>query len=217
MDKNSIKIKFDIARKKIDEKNFDQANILFKEIIKEDPNHFGSLFLLGTIHGLLNNFDLAIEYLLLAIKVNKDNINVHFNIAQIYKKKKNIIDRVLKNNFSKTLKAEKQNSIKENKSLASRKSSELTLNALTKENNTLIGGSADLAGSNNTKTKYHNIIKPADFNGDYIHYGVREHAMSGIMNGLALHSKLIPYGGTFLIFSDYCKPSIPDIACSLTP
>ena len=99
MDKNSIKIKFDIARKKIDEKNFDQANILFKEIIKEDPNHFGSLFLLGTIHGLLNNFDLAIEYLLLAIKVNKDNINVHFNIAQIYKKKKNIIEskKYLKN------------------------------------------------------------------------------------------------------------------------
>ena len=79
---------------------------------------------------------------------------------------------------------------------------------LLRENNTLIGGSADLAGSNNTKTKHHNTIKSNDFNGDYIHYGVREHAMSGIMNGLALHSKFIPYGGTFLIFSDYCKPSI---------
>ncbi|MBD1173750.1 transketolase, partial [Pelagibacterales bacterium SAG-MED03] len=86
--------------------------------------------------------------------------------------------------------------------------SELTLNALTKENNNLIGGSADLAGSNNTKTKYHKIIKPGSFDSDYIHYGVREHAMSGIMNGLALHSSIIPYGGTFLIFSDYCKPSI---------
>ncbi|MDC3125957.1 transketolase, partial [Candidatus Pelagibacter sp.] len=64
------------------------------------------------------------------------------------------------------------------------------------------------AGSNNTKTKNHKIIKPGDFKGDYIHYGVREHAMSGIMNGIALHSILIPYGGTFLIFSDYCKPSI---------
>jgi transketolase len=127
---------------------------------------------------------------------------------KFYQRKKQIIDKVLKNNFSKSLKLEKQNSIKEIKSLATRKSSELTLNALTKENNTLIGGSADLAGSNNTKTKYHNIIKPTDFNGDYIHYGVREHAMSGIMNGLALHSKFIPYGGTFLIFSDYCKPSI---------
>ena len=84
----------------------------------------------------------------------------------------------------------------------------MTLNALTKQKNNLIGGSADLAGSNNTKTKNHKIIKPGDFTGDYIHYGVREHAMSGVMNGIALHSNLIPYGGTFLIFSDYCKPSI---------
>ena len=66
----------------------------------------------------------------------------------------------------------------------------------------------DLAGSNNTKTKNHKIIKPGNFSGNYIHYGVREHAMCGIMNGLALHSGLVPYGGTFLIFSDYCKPSI---------
>ena len=72
----------------------------------------------------------------------------------------------------------------------------------------LIGGSADLAGSNNTKTKNHKIIKPNNFSGNYIHYGVREHAMCGIMNGISLHSGLIPYGGTFLIFSDYCKPSI---------
>jgi len=141
-------------------------------------------------------------------KIGNKGIKLEATWKKIYKRKKKAINKVLKNNFSKALKSEKQNSIKENKSLASRKSSELILNALTKENNTLIGGSADLAGSNNTKTKYHNIIKPADFNGDYIHYGVREHAMSGIMNGLALHSKFIPYGGTFLIFSDYCKPSI---------
>jgi transketolase len=125
---------------------------------------------------------------------------------KIYKNRK--INKVLKNNFTKILKKEKQVAIKEIKSLASRKSSELTLNALTKKNNTLIGGSADLAGSNNTKTKHHKIIKPNEFDGNYIHYGVREHAMSGIMNGLALHSNFIPYGGTFLIFSDYCKPSI---------
>ena len=122
-------------------------------------------------------------------------------------KNKNI-NKILKNNFTKIIKEQKKIAIKENKSLATRKSSELMLTALTKENNTLIGGSADLAGSNNTKTKYHKIIKPGEFNGDYIHYGVREHAMSGIMNGLALHSSFIPYGGTFLIFSDYCKPSI---------
>ena len=93
------------------------------------------------------------------------------------------------------------------KPLATRKTSEMFLEVASKLPN-LIGGSADLAGSNNTKTKNHKIIKPSNFSGNYIHYGVREHAMCGIMNGLALHSDLIPYGGTFLIFSDYCKPSI---------
>ncbi len=114
----------------------------------------------------------------------------------------------LKNNFKSVINSEKINALNEPKSLATRKCSELTLNALTNKTNNLIGGSADLAGSNNTKTKNHKIIKPDDFSGNYIHYGVREHAMSGIMNGLALHSNFIPYGGTFLIFSDYCKPSI---------
>jgi len=141
-------------------------------------------------------------------KIGNKGAKLESSWNNIYKKRKVQVDKVLKNNFSKAIKNEKQNSIKEIKSLATRKSSELILNALTKENNTLIGGSADLAGSNNTKTKYHNAIKANNFNGDYIHYGVREHAMCGIMNGLALHSKFIPYGGTFLIFTDYCKPSI---------
>ena len=91
--------------------------------------------------------------------------------------------------------------------LATRKSSEKFLEIASKLKS-LIGGSADLAGSNNTKTKNHKIIKSGDFSGNYIHYGVREHAMCGVMNGISLHSGLIPYGGTFLIFSDYCKPSI---------
>ena len=141
-------------------------------------------------------------------KIGKKGMILENKWKKTYKKQKKKIDKILKNNFSKVLKTEKLDAIKDLKSLATRKSSELTLNALTKVNNTLIGGSADLAGSNNTKTKYHKITKPGDFNSDYIHYGVREHAMSGIMNGLALHSNFIPYGGTFLIFSDYCKPSI---------
>ncbi len=127
---------------------------------------------------------------------------------KISDKKKIKFNQIFKNNFTTVLKKEKENAIKEPKSLATRKCSEMTLSALTKQKNNLIGGSADLAGSNNTKTKNHKIIRPGDFTGDYIHYGVREHAMSGIMNGIALHSNLIPYGGTFLIFSDYCKPSI---------
>ncbi|WP_169035558.1 transketolase [Candidatus Pelagibacter ubique] len=141
-------------------------------------------------------------------KIGNKGVKLEAKWNKFYKRKKQEINKILKNSFYKTLKSEKLVSIKETKSIATRKSSELVLNALTKKTNTLIGGSADLAGSNNTKTKYHNIIKPGDFNGDYIHYGVREHAMCGIMNGIALHSKFIPYGGTFLIFTDYCKPSI---------
>ncbi len=127
---------------------------------------------------------------------------------KIFRKKKNKINKLVKKNFSKSFKNEKEKAIKEYKSIASRKSSESVISTIVKESNMLIGGSADLAGSNNTKTKNHKIITPGDFAGNYIHYGVREHAMCGIMNGLALHSKIIPYGGTFLIFSDYCKPSI---------
>ena len=72
----------------------------------------------------------------------------------------------------------------------------------------LIGGSADLSGSNNTKTNNSKIISSKNFDGNYIHYGVREHGMAALMNGLALYGGIVPYGGTFLIFSDYCKPSI---------
>jgi transketolase len=116
---------------------------------------------------------------------------------------KNEIFNSLVNSIEKT----KNDFLKNPKSLATRKSSEMFLEIVSKLPN-LIGGSADLAGSNNTKTKGHKIIKPGNFSGNYIHYGVREHAMCGVMNGIALHSDLIPYGGTFLIFSDYCKPSI---------
>ena len=127
---------------------------------------------------------------------------------KIYQKNKSQINKILNQNFSREIKKEKLNATQEIKPLASRKASEKTLIALTSKENSLIGGSADLAGSNNTKTKTQKIIEPGKFDGNYIHYGVREHAMAAIMNGLALHSKFIPYGGTFLIFSDYCKPAI---------
>ena len=125
-----------------------------------------------------------------------------------YNKKKNIINKAFSNKFENIFQLKKKNIIKNLKPIATRKSSEQILTTLVEKNLNIIGGSADLTGSNNTKTKNHKIIKPSDFKGNYIHYGVREHAMCGIMNGLALHSGLIPYGGTFLIFSDYCKPSI---------
>jgi len=125
-----------------------------------------------------------------------------------FNKKKNFLNKTFSNKFDNIFQLEKKNIIKNLKPVATRKSSEQILTTLVEKKLNIIGGSADLAGSNNTKTKNHKIIKPSDFKGNYIHYGVREHAMCGIMNGLALHSGLIPYGGTFLIFSDYCKPSI---------
>ena len=123
------------------------------------------------------------------------------------KSKKILSDFKNLNSLKSLIEKTKKNYLENLKPIATRKSSEMFLNILTKLPN-IIGGSADLAGSNNTKTKDHRIIKSGNFSGNYIHYGVREHAMCGIMNGIALHSNLIPYGGTFLIFSDYCKPSI---------
>ena len=127
---------------------------------------------------------------------------------KIYQKNRTQINKIFNQNFSKETKKEKLSATQDIKPLASRKASEKTLIALTLKENSLIGGSADLAGSNNTKTKTQKIIEPGKFDGNYIHYGVREHAMAAMMNGIALHSKFIPYGGTFLIFSDYCKPAI---------
>ena len=141
-------------------------------------------------------------------KIGRKGENVEYKWNKIYKKKKSRIDKFFKNNFINSILSEKKTAVKNNKILATRKSSESIITSLVKKSNSLIGGSADLAGSNNTKTINNKIISPGNFDGNYIHYGVREHAMCGIMNGLALHSKFIPYGGTFLIFSDYCKPSI---------
>ena len=72
----------------------------------------------------------------------------------------------------------------------------------------MVGGSADLTGSNNTRTKAMKAMSAADYSGRYIHYGVREHGMAAAMNGMALHGGIIPYSGTFLVFSDYCRPAI---------
>ncbi len=92
--------------------------------------------------------------------------------------------------------------------LATRAASGQVLNAIAPRLPTLIGGSADLTPSNNTRPQGIAAITPEDFNGRYIHFGVREHGMGAIMNGMALHGGVRPYGGTFLVFSDYMRPSI---------
>ncbi len=92
--------------------------------------------------------------------------------------------------------------------LATRQSSQKVLEALVPAMPALMGGSADLTGSNGTRTKHHTSVAPGNFGGNYIHYGVREHGMAAAMNGIALHGGLVPYGATFLVFTDYCRPSI---------
>lgn len=96
----------------------------------------------------------------------------------------------------------------DSKAMATRKSSSVCLEAITKFVPELIGGSADLTGSNLTITSTMEPISSDDFLGRYIYYGVREHAMCAIMNGMALHGGFIPYGGTFFVFTDYCRPAI---------
>jgi transketolase len=92
--------------------------------------------------------------------------------------------------------------------VATRKASEMALEVINATLPETIGGSADLTPSNNTLTKGLKDIKPGDYGGRYMHWGVREHGMASAMNGIALHGGLIPYGGTFLVFSDYCRPAI---------
>ena len=92
--------------------------------------------------------------------------------------------------------------------VATRVASQKTIEALFDHVPSLFGGSADLTGSNNTKVGGHNIFAAATPAGSYVHYGVREHGMAAAMNGVALHGGLIPFGGTFLVFTDYCRPSI---------
>ncbi len=91
---------------------------------------------------------------------------------------------------------------------ATRSSFGKVMELLTKSMPELIGGSADLTGSNCTKYEHMQVIDSNNYSGSYVHYGVREHAMAACMNGMALHGAILPYGGTFLVFSDYCRPAI---------
>lgn len=110
------------------------------------------------------------------------------------------IDEVI-NAYKKTLSADVPK-------VATRKASHMALEILNPVLPQLVGGSADLTGSNLTKTQDLEILNADNYAGRYIHYGIREHGMGAVMNGMALHGGVIPYGGTFLVFTDYCRPSI---------
>ena len=111
----------------------------------------------------------------------------------------------LPDGWQEDLNAFKKRLAEEQPTIATRKASGEALNILTSSIAELIGGSADLTGSVNTKTPQTEPVTANDFSGRYLHYGVREHAMAAVMNGIALHGGFIPYGGTFLVFTDYMR------------
>ena len=149
-------------------------------------------------------------------EIGKKGAKLEDNWKQSLNKKSSKIKSELENIYTQSNIENLENLIKQEKtkyynskpSMATRQCSSAAIESISNILPQLIGGSADLSGSNNTKTKNSKVISSKNFDGNYIHYGVREHGMAAVMNGLALYSGLIPYGGTFLIFSDYCKPSI---------
>jgi transketolase len=125
---------------------------------------------------------------------------------------KSEFERRIKGELPKALtdavKSVKETLAKTPKDIATRASSEFALEGLVPAVPEMIGGSADLTGSNNTRTKSMKAINASDFSGRFINYGIREHGMAAAMNGMTLHGGIIPYSGTFLVFSDYCRPAI---------
>jgi transketolase len=118
------------------------------------------------------------------------------------------INSVLPKALVDAVKSVKETLAKTPKEIATRASSEFALESLVPAVPEMIGGSADLTGSNNTRTKSMKAINASDFSGRFINYGIREHGMAAAMNGMTLHGGIIPYSGTFLVFSDYCRPAI---------
>lgn len=120
----------------------------------------------------------------------------------------NAVDGKLPKGWDKELNVLKETAIKEQTKVATRKASQMCLEAIVPHIPELVGGSADLAASNLTLTKASKTITAQDYSGNNLMYGIREHAMGAIMNGLALHGGIIPFGGTFFVFSDYMRPSM---------
>ena len=132
------------------------------------------------------------------------------NLAESPKRKRflTFIDSNLPNSYQRKMNSFIKKMKQEMPKLATRQSSQKTLEVINQVIGNTLGGSADLTGSNLTKTTNMKTISASKFSGNYIHYGIREHAMGSIMNGIALHKGFIPYGGTFLVFSDYMRASI---------
>ena len=156
--------------------------------------------------------DLKDAWRLVGLKNTSKRKEWEERLSKIDDKKKvkflHAVDGDISDLVSKSIQDLKEKYSAESPKLATRQSSQQVLEIINPIIEEMIGGSADLTPSNNTKTKDINPISRDDFNGRFIHYGIREHAMAAAMNGMALHKGVIPYSGTFLIFSDYCRPSI---------
>ncbi len=163
-----------------------------------------------------SEFEIPEQYLGAWKEIGKKHRKESRNWQEKFEKSDNSTKNLLKNgknnifsdDFAKKLQQFKQKIFLDKPKQATRKSSNMVLEFLTQEISSLIGGSADLTGSVLTKTSSTDPISADNFAGTYIHYGIREHAMAAIMNGIALSGSFIPYGGTFLVFSDYLKPAI---------
>ena len=141
--------------------------------------------------------------------LEKDWLNeLNKSKPEIKEKFNNLNNKIFKNELNNLIASEKEKYYQEKPFMATRQCSMKAIEAINNLIPNLIGGSADLSGSNNTKTSNSIILNSKNYGGNYIHFGVREHGMAAAMNGIALYHNLIPYGGTFLIFSDYCKPAI---------
>ena len=150
------------------------------------------------------------EWKKIGIKGKKYRDKWHLNLkaSKYYSDLKKIFFGETVLDLENSLKSFKRDLLKADQTIATRKASENVLVEMNKVINNLVGGSADLTGSNNTLVNGQEIIKADNYKGSYIYYGVREHAMAAIMNGIAIYGAFIPYGGTFLVFSDYCRPAI---------
>ena len=153
---------------------------------------------------ILSNWRASVERGLEIRKEWEDRFNKSPKKNKFIKNNSNYLSQV----FDKNLKSHIQKLKLEKPKLATRQASLEFLKVLSSNVDNIAGGSADLTGSNLTKTPDMNSIKPKKFKANYIHYGIREHMMGAVMNGIALHKGFITYGGTFLVFSDYMRSSI---------
>lgn len=157
-------------------------------------------------------FEVPVETLSLwresAKKADKDLQDWKENYAKSSKNIKDFIEGKLSKGFDKALNEVKKLAIKEKTKVATRKASNMCLEALIPNVDSLVGGSADLTGPNLTSVKNMTILSKDNYAGKHIHYGIREHAMGAIMNGMSLHGGILPYGGTFFVFSDYMRPAM---------